>query len=277
LSEQSWTDGLTRALASVGETVLAHLPNVVAALILVVAGWVAARLLRRLSAHVLERVLQRLSRTRALRGTSAHMPARSSAPPVVGAVVFWTVLAFFVAAAIEALGLQAVSSVLGTVTVYLPRVLLGLVVAFVGVWGAQVARAILVRAASGVGVGYADVLGRVVQAIIVVLAVILAMDQVGVDSAVLSMSLATALAATFGAVGLAFGLGARSVVGNIIAARYVQRTYRVGDTVRMGELEGRIVEITDTAVMLEGADGRVMIPAQRFSDEVSVRVEREGR
>ncbi len=57
----------------------------------------------------------------------------------------------------------------------------------------------------------------------------------------------------FAGAALAFALGAGPVASNVIAAHYVQQAYRVGDTVQTGATTGRIVEITQTAVMIESA------------------------
>ncbi len=109
---------------------------------------------------------------------------------------------------------------------------------------------------------------------IVLVMAIVAIDELGIESTILTVTVATFFAATFGAAAVAFGLGARSSVSNILASRYVRKAYGVGDFVRVGEFEGKITEITDTAVMLESGEGRVMVPAQRFNDESSLLVKR---
>jgi small-conductance mechanosensitive channel len=72
--------------------------------------------------------------------------------------------------------------------------------------------------------------------------------------------------------GLAFGLGARTAVSNIIASHYVSQAYRVGQTVRVGSVEGQIVQTTPTAVFIASPEGRVMVPANQFSETTSVLV-----
>ncbi len=59
-------------------------------------------------------------------------------------------------------------------------------------------------------------------------------------------------------------------MSNIIAAHYVRKAYRVGDSVRIGDQQGRIAEITNTAVVLETEEGRVMVPTRQFNEQVSV-------
>jgi len=65
-------------------------------------------------------------------------------------------------------------------------------------------------------------------------------------------------------------------VSNIIAAHYLRQIYRVGHTVRIGEAQGKISEITNSAVILENANDRIIVPAKEFSDKVSILLRRES-
>jgi small-conductance mechanosensitive channel len=78
------------------------------------------------------------------------------------------------------------------------------------------------------------------------------------------------IGAIIGAAALAFGLGSRTAVSNIIAAHYLRQIYRVGHTVKVGNVHGKILEITPTAVIIEESDGRVLVPAKEFSEGISV-------
>jgi len=107
------------------------------------------------------------------------------------------------------------------------------------------------------------------------LAATVAIDQLGIEITFLVVVAAIVLGATLGAVGLAFGLGARESVSNLLACHYLAKWYRVGHVVRVGEHEGRIVEILPSAVVLQTGDGRLYLPARQFADQPSLLV-RDG-
>jgi small-conductance mechanosensitive channel len=65
------------------------------------------------------------------------------------------------------------------------------------------------------------------------------------------------------------------MVSNIIASHSLRKTYRVGQLVRIGSTEGRILEIGSTSVFIDTPDGTVQVPANRFANEASVSL-REG-
>lgn len=280
MSDGAWTATLADAVGRVAARISEFLPNILGFVLLLAAGWLLARLLRRLATHLCERTLARLARqrvaqTRAIAASTEQSRTYQNAPVVLGAVVYWTVFLFFVAAAIEALGLAAVSNVIGLVTAYLPQVLAGVAIIFGGLWAGEFVRTLLARASGRAGLAHGELLGRLVQVLIMLVVIIVAVEQIGIESTVLVTTFATVFAATFGAAALAFGLGARTTVSNIIASRYVGRSYRSGDTVSVGEHQGRIIEITPTAVMLDTEAGRLMVPASRFMEEVSVLVRKD--
>jgi len=275
LNIRELVDSVADSIATGTSAIFAYLPNILGSVVLFVVGWVVAQLLRRLTRHLSSRGMDSLAKTKAVEDRVAQSTSYQSVPEVAARVVFWTVLLFFLAAAIEALGLPAISRVLAVATAYLPRVLAGILIVFVGLWTGEVLRALSRRTAKRAGIQQGDLLGKAVRFLVLMIAVIIAVEQVGIDSTVLVITLATVFAATFGAAALAFGLGARAAVSNIIAVHYLQKAYQAGDHVRIGGQEGRIIEITNTAVLLDGEEGRTLVPAHQFSEEVSLLV-RDG-
>jgi hypothetical protein len=107
---------------------------------------------------------------------------------------------------------------------------------------------------------------------VVLVAVVVALEQVGIEAQVLIVIVAIVLGTTLAGAALAFGLGARTAVSSIIGSYYVAQAYRIGQLVRIGTIEGKIVQTTPTAVFLDTPHGRVLVPAKQFSEEVSVLV-----
>lgn len=270
MNTPQWTTTIMDSVTRVAAALYDYLPTIFGSLALLVIGWVVAAVLRGLTSYLASRALQRLGRARAMQIRLQQSRVYASIPTVTSRIVFWAVLLFFIAAAVEALRLQAVSSVVSVFTAYLPRAVVGIVIVFAGMWAGELARTTLARGATRVGIAQADMIGRVAQTLVVFVAIIIAVEQVGIDSTVLVTSLVTLFGVTLGAAALAFGLGARGTVSNIIAAHYVRKAYRVGDSVRIGNQQGRIAEITHTAVLLETEEGRVMVPTRQFNEQVSI-------
>ena len=79
-------------------------------------------------------------------------------------------------------------------------------------------------------------------------------------------------AAVFGGIALVFALGTRQHLANLIGAHYARKHYAPGDFVRIGAIEGRIVQIADGCVFIETDVGDVSVPGQHFSAEPFVKI-----
>lgn len=86
-------------------------------------------------------------------------------------------------------------------------------------------------------------------------------------TAMVGVLIALMVGITIAALGLAFGLGARADVGNLIAARRLARALEVGQRIRVGELTGRVVQLTETAGSIEVPEGLARVPASLFDAE----------
>ncbi|MET0290807.1 MAG: hypothetical protein ABW136_00490, partial [Steroidobacteraceae bacterium] len=102
-------------------TLRAQLPAIIGAILLVLVGWFVARLLRILAARGMlaaEALIDRIT------GRSSRLGERHG-PRIVGTVVFWIVLLFFVTAATQVLGLTTFTAWLGRLLDYLPTLAAG--------------------------------------------------------------------------------------------------------------------------------------------------------
>ena len=268
---------LSRPLTALGDLVAwiigsftEYLPSLLVGILLLLAGWVLARLLQAWSTRFIVGGLAWLTRNDRVRRTMARLGLPQAAPTFIGTIVFWVVLLVFLTAAVEVFDLNVLSLLLSNFATYLPSVLSAVLVLFAGLLAGNLVRGLLSEVASSVGLSYASLLGRAAQVVVILIAAVTSASQLGIDTGPLTLMVTVTGGALLAGAALAFALGAGPVASNIIAAHYVQQAYRVGDTVQIGATTGRIVEITQTAVIIESTAGRVLIPARKFSEEPSV-------
>lgn len=266
---EEWTETLQATFTPLLERTVEYLPSLLAAAGLVLAGLVVATLLRSWTVRLLGR-LHWFGYERAVEGTLRRVGVGRPISEILGSILFWVALLLFFTAATETLGLPVLATWLRGVSEYLPRILMALLLLLAGILGGNFARDAITAAAAAAQAGHGELLGRVAQVAVVSIAAVTAIDQVGIDSQFLRTTVTIVVGAVIGAAALAFGLGARDEVANIIASHYVRQSYRVGHFVRVGEVEGTILEFTATAVLLDGGAGRVRVPASEFSRAVSV-------
>jgi len=263
-TDGAWLNRLGAELTNWGEATMAFLPSLIGAAALLLGGWVAARLLRAVTvrlARSFDRGLAGLGRQRG--GTPG------AGPEVLGAAVFWLVILAAVTAATQVLALDSFAAWLQRLANQLPVLLTGGLILAAGFFLSVIARN-LTTAALPTGVPQAALLGRLLQAAILVTAVVLGADQIGLDVTFL-VTLGTVLAGTVaGGLALAVSLGSGPFVSNLIGAHQLRQRVRVGQRVRAGGFEGRVVEVTPVALVLDCPEGRVHLPAKLLHDSAMV-------
>ncbi|MBU0593512.1 MAG: mechanosensitive ion channel [Gammaproteobacteria bacterium] len=266
-----WRDALAGVLDQTMERLALYLPNVLGAFLLLFVGWIVAHLLRATAVRLTLIGESALARLSASRGASPKRLSSASAK-ILGSVVFWVVLLFFLTAATQVLGLDTFTTWLARVVDYLPTVFVGALIIVAGFLVSRLAREVVHAAAVGAGERQRVLIGRVVQAAILVTAILVGAEQIGIKVTFLVILAAAAGISLVGAVALALSLGARDYVANLIGAHYLRQRYSVGQHVRVAGYEGRILEMTDTAVVLETAEGRASLPAKVFNEQPIVLV-----
>ena len=249
-----------------------YLRDVLGAAALMLLGSIIGRFLASWSRRGAQAALDRIGRRGS--GASAVGAARlgASVPRLVGQFVYWLIFLVAVGAAFDMLGLRVVSRVGERLAEFVPGAVTGLAIVLVGLVVASLAGGVASAGAASAGVRYAGAVGRAAQIVVLALALLLGLQQIGIHGEVIAALLAAVLAVALGGAALAFGLGARVAVSNIVAAYYVTQMYRVGQTVRVGLIEGRILRATSTALILDTKEGQVHVPAAVFSEQPSILV-----
>ena len=263
-----WQSAFASAVRDLIARTIAYLPTLAEASGLVLVGWILARVSRAAAVRVARQLTRRSGMTDAVERSRWGLGFAE----LLGGVVYWFVIALFVGAAVERLDLSMTASLVAAFAAFLPRVLVALLIVFAAILAARLTSAAVQRAASAAGLPQALLLARSVQAILIFFGIVTAADHVGIQSTLLTVVAGTAVGVVLGGATLAFGLGSRTTVSNIVGMHYLLKTYSVGQVVRIGEVEGPIVEVTQTGVLIASPEGRTLVPGSRFSQEVSTLV-----
>ena len=267
----SFTDSVTSATSALLERLAAHVPNLIGAILLLAVGWMLARLLRVLAVRgmrLAEMLIERLAGPSRLRvGRSAN---------VLGTVVYWVVLLFFVTAATHVLGLQTFTDWLARLLDFLPTLAAGLLIIVAGYILAGFTADLVHATATRLQPAQRTALARLAQGATLVAAILVGADQIGVKVTWIAILAAVVIASVLGGVTIAVSLGARSYVANLIGAHYLRQAFQIGQRVRVAGFEGRIVDVSATSLVLETKDGRVALPGRVYHDEPIVLLTGDG-
>lgn len=259
------SDALRRASVEIGERILASLPSLLGALLLLVVGWLLARILRALTMRAVLLVETLAARIGPNAGIEPLRMRRASV--VIGAIVFWAAMLVFVTAATHVLELTSFTDWLARLVAYLPTLAAGVLIVIAGIVLSRFLANLVQAASPGIDPAQRALLARVVQVVVLTGAVLVGADQIGIRVTFLAIFAAALGGVIAGGVALAVGLGSREYVANLIGAHYLRQAFAVGQTVRAAGHQGRILDITATGLVLETNEGRVTLPGRVYNDQ----------
>jgi small-conductance mechanosensitive channel len=246
---------LERAGDQLGE----FLPRFGGALLLLIVGLILAAFLGRMVRSALIRVgLDRLADRWGVPDMLAQAGLGRSVAGLIAIAVRVSITVIVIFGALSLLGLQFLSDSLNEGIIFIPRLLTGLFLLFLGVMLAAQVRAWVERTSAQMDLPIA--IGPLAQALVIAIFVLCAAAQLGVALGPLTAILGIALAAVAVTLALAFGLGSRELARALTAARYARADFVAGDIIRLGDLRGTIEQIDSAATTLRAGDERIRIP-----------------
>ena len=197
------------------DTIVGFLPNLLGAVLILVIGYVIARLVATAVRKVLEQVGidRKLQASQANRYVDAVLPGASPANGIAR-LVFWLIFIFFIVAAIGALQIPTATAFMNQVLAFLPNVIVAILIFVVA--------ALLSGAVAG---GVTKVMGETttgkvvastVPALIMVIAMFMILEQLQIAPEIVRIAFAAVMFAIALALALAFGLGGRDVAARLL-------------------------------------------------------------
>ncbi len=242
-------EALTRPISNMINQVLAAIPNMVAAAIIIVVAYYVGRLLSSLVASVLTGLGFNALPTRlglaapgpspATRVGSSDAPAGRTPAHLVGTLVHVGLVWFAIIQALEILGFDQLTVIMTGLIALAGRILLALIIFAVGLYLAQLAA----RSIRGSEVAQPNLLAVVAQAAILVLFGAMALRQMGVANEIINLAFGFLIGAIAVAAALAFGIGGRETAGRLLE-RWVT-------TARAGELDRAARETSESGPAAE--------------------------
>ena len=264
----SLTELWTEVVEQFQSVTASALPPLAAALLLLLVGWLLALLGRAIVSGVLRRVgLDRLAERLGIDQALSQLGIEASISGVLGRVAYWFILLVFVLAAANRLGLVGVTEALRIFIGYLPSVLAAALILFLGVVLGRFLGNAVGTFAEQAGVSGGRVLGQAVRFFVIALTAILAMEQLNLETRLLSTIAVIVVGALALSMGLAFGLGSRDLARSIMAGFHAREAFKPGQRLAIRDHTGQLVRINAAQAVLQIEDGYVSLPNTALLEE----------
>ena len=207
---ETWVATLYSALLATWEKVVGFLPELIAAIIVLIIGWIVASGLGKL----VERLIFVLKIDTLLRQVGAEQflargNIRLNAGHFFGQLVYWFFIVVFLLAASDILGFEELSIFLNSVLGYIPNVIVAALILLAALVVANFVRGLIRASVMGAKLHSAKALGTIAWWGVTIFGLLAALLQLGVVPQVINTLITGLVAMLALAGGLAFGLGGK--------------------------------------------------------------------
>lgn len=204
------SDIIRASLLSLWGNVAAFLPQLVAALVVFVVGWLVAVLIGKVAWHIVRTIqLDRGLESIGFRRVWERSGYKLDSAYFFYELVKWFFIIVFLMVATDILGLSQVTDFLSGIVSYLPNVFVAAFVILIGVMVARFLEGVVVGSVRAADLASANLLGSITKWAVLIFSWLVALDQLNVAPEIIRIVVTGVVAAGALALGLAFGLGGR--------------------------------------------------------------------
>ncbi len=212
------SDVVRTSLLTLWGKVAGFVPQLVAALVVFLIGWLVAVLLGKLAWHII-RVVKLDSGLEAIgvKKVWERSGYKLNSPFFFYELVKWFFIIVFLMAATDILGLTQVTEFLRTVVFYLPNVIVAALVLLIGVLVARFLEGLVRGSVKAAELASANFLGSLTKWSVLIFSLLVALNQLRVADEIIRIVVIGVVAAGAIALGLSFGLGGKAHAEDFIS------------------------------------------------------------
>jgi len=216
-AESNWSSLIIGPVREMLTKILAYLPTLLGALIILIVGWIVAKVIKRLIEGLLKAIrFDTLADKAGVTEILKKGDLKITASQVLSGLVYWLVIIMVLVMVVNALGLHEASDVLASLFAYVPNVIAALFVMVVALFLAGFVSGIVRTAAGNANLPKPELFAGISRWAIIIFAATIALGELGIATLLVTATFNIILGGVCLALALAFGLG-----GKDAAARYL--------------------------------------------------------
>ena len=228
LAVTEWENLIVEPIRQMLTRIMAYIPVLLGALLILIAGWIVAKAIRRIVDGLLkltrfDTLADKTGISRILRKGDLTISARE----LISRLVYWLIIIMVLVMAVDALGLPKGSDILAGLFAYVPKVIAALLVLVVAMFLASFVSGIVQTAAGNANMPRPEIFAGVSRWAIIIFAATIALGELGIATLLVTTTFNIILGGIVLALALAFGLG-----GKDAAAKYLEELKEKGNTTR---------------------------------------------
>jgi len=193
-----------------------YVPNLAAALVILLVGWIVAKVVAAAVEKVLEILKVDMAAEKAgLNDILAKGDVKKSFSEILASIVYWLVVLVVIATAVQPLRLTVASTLISRLIDYIPNLIAAIFVLIFGGLLSSFGGSIVQTAAGNAKIRHAKTLGQTVRMVILILSITVALEQLRIGL-IIGLAVNILLASLGLGFAIAAGLGCKDLVGRWI-------------------------------------------------------------
>ncbi|WP_149277398.1 mechanosensitive ion channel family protein [Pareuzebyella sediminis] len=260
-----WKNLTLDSLNTMGRNVGEALPKLIGALAILLVGWLITKLVlfgfrKLLTVIKIDTLTEKLNEARLFGDNDLKIEVSK----VILGFLKWLLYLVFLVVAADIMKWTIISSEIGNLLRYLPKLFSALALFMIGIYIATFIRKAVKGIFESFELSGAKIISNIVFYLITIFVTITALNQAGVDTTIITNNVTIILGAFLLAFSIGFGLGSKEVISAVLKAFYTRKKFAMGDQISIGNLEGTIESIDNITITLKTQDGKVVIPIKEI-------------
>ncbi len=263
----NFKDSAMQSLSAMWPEVSAFVLKALGAIVILIIGWLMTKLIIKAVRKILKlakanKLDDRLNDIEIIEGKKLNFDTIK----IVSKFVKWIMYIILLIMVSDTLGLEIISNKISELLSYLPQLFTALVIFILGLLFANFIKNSLRSLFESMDLSGSKIISQVVFFLILTFVSITSLNQAGVDTEIVTSNITMIMAAFLLAFAIAFGLGAREVVGKLLRSFYARKTFEVGQKIIFNDKDYTVDEVKSISVVLKNKSGKLIVPINDITE-----------
>lgn len=249
------------SLTTMWEEIVKVFPSIVGALVVLILGWLFSKIIVRLVKKGLklakaDKLDDKLNQIEIVEGKKLNFDTIK----IVSTFVKWIIYIMLLIVVSDILNLSIISEQISKFLGLLPQLFVALVIFTLGLLFANFVKKGLQSFFESMDLSGAKIISQVVFFLLLIFISITALNQAGVNTQIITQNLTMILGAFLVSFCIAFGLGAKDVITDLLRTFYTRKTFEIGQKIEFQDKVYTVDSISNISVVLKNSEGKIVIP-----------------
>ncbi|MEZ4802812.1 MAG: mechanosensitive ion channel [Gelidibacter sp.] len=268
-----WKELTLDSLNAMGNEIGKAIPNIIGAILVLIIGWLITKFLvfiveKALKITNFEKITKRINDIEFFENKKLHI----NPTKIIVSFIKWTMFIILLIVVSDIMNLKIISEEISNLLSHIPQIFTALIIFILGLLLANFIKKTIKSFFESFELSGSNIISQLIFLILLVFVSITALNQAGVNTELITNNLTLILGALLLAFSLALGLGAQSVIADLLRTFYVRKTYEVGQLIEYNGILGEVEAIDNISLVLKTNEGRLVIPIKNIVEsEIKIR------